>query len=348
MGGVAVVASLLTGCVVDEAEEAISVQQEHVVANGTPVAVLSVDAGVVSVGQLVEFRGHDSIDPEGGRLVFAWDMGDGTEVIQLASEFTHSYDAPGDYTVTLTVTDAWGAKASTQKLVTVSPADPLEALSISIFGDEEGVTLPERVNSGESVTFTGVAAGGEGELSWDWRLGDDAHIRLSGSEAVHQLSYQFFNKAQTLKVVTVSLDVRDAQGRFASRSVSLEIAPSEQGQTLSEEGQYQGEWRWMLAEGEDEDPSGIGMCAFHASRLRFEHVAGEGLFRGYEMRHQEIMTSYTGQLQGRNFTLKDDAYRVQTIEGVFESDATFTGTYRVNFPGLPECSSPRQVVGFRL
>lgn len=59
------------------------------------------------VGMMVMCDATASFDPEGGYLDFEWDWGDGstTPSILAGAEESHSYDAPGTYTITLTVTD---------------------------------------------------------------------------------------------------------------------------------------------------------------------------------------------------------------------------------------------------
>lgn len=59
------------------------------------------------VGMMVMCDATASSDPEGGYLDFEWEWGDGhtTPSILAGDEESHSYDAPGTYTITLTVTD---------------------------------------------------------------------------------------------------------------------------------------------------------------------------------------------------------------------------------------------------
>lgn len=80
-----------------------------VVVNEPPVADAGVDLLDACVGCVyddVQFDGTASYDPEGGRLFFSWDFGDGN--YGTGPSPNHAYAAPGVYTVTLTVTDDSG------------------------------------------------------------------------------------------------------------------------------------------------------------------------------------------------------------------------------------------------
>ena len=56
-----------------------------------------------TVGVAVSFNGSGSSDPLGQALSYAWAFGDGGTAT--GSKPTHTYTAPGNYTVSLTVTD---------------------------------------------------------------------------------------------------------------------------------------------------------------------------------------------------------------------------------------------------
>lgn len=84
--------------------------------NLAPTAILSAGCAVLTC----QFDGADSIDPDGTIVTHVWDFGDGTTGTGLTP--THTYDDPGTYTVTLTVTDDDGAADSSSDSVQVSEA----------------------------------------------------------------------------------------------------------------------------------------------------------------------------------------------------------------------------------
>jgi PKD repeat protein len=56
-------------------------------------------------------------DPDGDRLSYEWDFGDGAGAF--GRNATHTYRQPGTYEATVTVTDARGATGTDQVTVTV-------------------------------------------------------------------------------------------------------------------------------------------------------------------------------------------------------------------------------------
>lgn len=110
-------------------------------------------------GLTCDFTGSGS-DPEGGPLQLSWDFGDGESGTGPAP--SHTYDAPGDYTVTLTVIDDAGATATS--IVEVEAVqenrDPVAAFTFDC----------------TELTCTFDASGSEDpdgdELELDWEFGD--------------------------------------------------------------------------------------------------------------------------------------------------------------------------------
>lgn len=74
------------------------------------------------VDETVFFSAEDSYDPDGIIIEYFWDFGDETH--GTGETIEHVYHAPGDYTVTLTVTDNEGQTDVCEEVVTVSPPTP--------------------------------------------------------------------------------------------------------------------------------------------------------------------------------------------------------------------------------
>jgi len=75
--------------------------------NRPPVAEFSESASIVYTGEVINFDASDSYDPDGYIVSYSWDFGDGTTASGVT--VSHSYIDNGEYTVTLTVTDDFGA-----------------------------------------------------------------------------------------------------------------------------------------------------------------------------------------------------------------------------------------------
>jgi hypothetical protein len=87
------------------------------------------DSGVVD--ELITFDGSDSTDPNDDALTFRWDFGDGSSGEGKTVE--HTYDEPGDYTVTLTVEDETGLTDSYKATVTIDDKEDSDTVENDLF-----------------------------------------------------------------------------------------------------------------------------------------------------------------------------------------------------------------------
>ena len=86
--------------------------------NHPPTVAIAVnDIPKTSVGYF--FDGRGSNDPDGEIIYYKWNFGDGSVLTQTTTH-THTYLAPGIYTVTLTVTDNLSATATTAITLPIS------------------------------------------------------------------------------------------------------------------------------------------------------------------------------------------------------------------------------------
>jgi 6-phosphogluconolactonase (cycloisomerase 2 family) len=78
--------------------------------NQGPTAVLADAEGVINQG--IAFDASRSHDPDGGIARYDWDFGDGNTAPDGGPNATHVYSQPGQYRVTVTVTDNEGCSAT--------------------------------------------------------------------------------------------------------------------------------------------------------------------------------------------------------------------------------------------
>lgn len=149
-----------------------------------------------------------SYDPDGTIKSWEWSFGDGRTGSGLST--THKYDVAGPYSVTLTVTDDQGAKASATKDVLVVSTQPNQP-PIASFGWDPGTP---RV--GEVVAFDSTSSDPDGVIqSWEWSFGDGK--TGSGSSVTHK-----YEAKGTYSVTLTVIDDRGAAS-WATKDVSVVI-----------------------------------------------------------------------------------------------------------------------------
>ena len=145
--------------------------------NQPPVADAGPDQSGV-VGQPVSFNGGGSSDRDGYIVSYLWDFGDGSQGNSIST--SHTYSAPGVYTVTLTVTD--NASATDTDTATVTITDPGASPPVANAGpDQSGLVS-------QTLTFNGNASyDPNGYLvSYTWDFGDGGFA--SGAVVTHAYS----------------------------------------------------------------------------------------------------------------------------------------------------------------
>lgn len=118
-----------------------------------PVAVLSLSPNPCFPGDTVTFDGTDSYDPDGTVTGYAWTFEDGTPATSSADTGTVTWATPGEYEVTLIVTDGTGVKSSPARAIQVVD-DPGGAYFI---GTDSGVWLTEDGGQHWEARSTGLS-----------------------------------------------------------------------------------------------------------------------------------------------------------------------------------------------
>jgi len=179
-------------------------EKEITIANQPPVANAGPDRIVTT--RTVEFNGSESYDPDGEIVAWHWSFGDGTtgtgKVVQ------HTYANDGTYTVTLNVTDDFGAYATDTCQITVDTSSPITTAELNGTMGSNGwfvsnVTVTLSVNetvSGVNATYYRLDGG-------NWSIYEEPFT--ISDEGVHLLEFYSDDEAgnvESVKNVTIKID----------------------------------------------------------------------------------------------------------------------------------------------
>lgn len=166
-------------------------------------------------GLTVTVDGSGSTDPDGTIVSYAWSWGD-LSTDAAGPTANHTYPAPGNYSVRLTVTDNEGLSAEASRVVTVERLSAENIPPVAVFsGTTRFLTLS--VTAAESFDPDGAIVA----YAWDW--GDESPPG-TGMNATHSYSIEG-NK-------TVRLTVRDNQEASAETSRTFTLSRENSPPTL--------------------------------------------------------------------------------------------------------------------
>ena len=177
-----------------------------------PTAAFTVAPGTPATGTPVTFDASGSGDPDGTIARYRWDLdGNGTFETDGGSDPTtsHSYAAPGSYTVHLEVTDDDGAKAVAAQDVDVTNRGPTASFTAP---DPAEVGEPGLFDASASADPDGAVVG----YRWDFD-GDGSYEFDAGSDPT--VLYTF----TTPGTRTVRLEVSDADGGSALAQQAVRV-----------------------------------------------------------------------------------------------------------------------------
>ncbi|MCK4971584.1 MAG: PKD domain-containing protein, partial [Thermoplasmata archaeon] len=163
-----------------------------VLKNQPPEARIVVTTIFVQTGELVRFQ-SDSDDPEGARLVYAWDLDGDGKIDSNAENPAWTYQREGDYMVTLTATDDHGQSDTDQITITVS-----QTYSVNV-----DISSPIRdLDPGETFAFRAT-------ISNDGNGNDQIRVSLSGqNNAWATLEKSLISLSATEKqTITITVEV---------------------------------------------------------------------------------------------------------------------------------------------
>ena len=175
---------------------------------------------------------------------YSWDFGDGNS--SSLPNPSHTYDAPGFYTVTLTVTDDEGTISTFEDAVTVNPLPDL------VITNPDPVCEPETVDLTHADVTDGSTLYGAALTYWE---DVDATIALANPGAVSE-SGTYYIKAETTEgcfdIQAVEVVIEDALEAFIEedQAICYDTAPDPLTSTVTGGGgEYSYQWWTALPDG---------------------------------------------------------------------------------------------------
>jgi ELWxxDGT repeat protein len=181
--------------------------------NHAPVA-RAVTVGGLPTERGVQLVGSESTDPDGDPLTYSWSFGDGTTAS--VRDPLHVFADDGTYSVTLTVTDPYGAQDTTSMTVVVANVAPTTTISSVTAG-----TGGDQVRVSFSATDPGPddqAAGFTYRVDWG-----DGTVETIPATPGNATGLTQGHTYQTAGVYRVQVSAADQDGTFGPAATSIDI-----------------------------------------------------------------------------------------------------------------------------
>jgi PKD repeat protein len=183
----------------------------------TPV----IDAPALLEAHMHETYSDPATDPStadtNAGFTYTWNFGDGTAVVTGEAP-SHTYAAPGNYTITVTATDQNGGSGSTTTPVTVLPA-PTASFSGPVSVNE---------GTGTAQVSFGNPTGGTGIYTYSYDFNNDGNFEITGSSsATATIPESYLDDGPSTRVVHGR--ITDSGGNFTDYTTSIHVinvAPS--------------------------------------------------------------------------------------------------------------------------
>ena len=175
-----------------------------------PTASAFADPSEGAAPLLVQFSAT-GLDPQGGRLEYEWDFGTGDGSGSFDQYPTYTYQEPGTYTATVTVTDPQG-KTGTDTVEIVVTEDGNVAPVVQAQATPRSGQAPLQVAFSARATD---ADGSAGDITYLWDF-DDAGANAFGATASHT-----YMEPGTY---TATVTATDGEGAFDTAEVTIVVA----------------------------------------------------------------------------------------------------------------------------
>ncbi|GEM_PF-5047972 len=159
--------------------------------NQTPVAAIASLPGILLSGTLLDLDGSASSDVDGSIAEYRWSFG-GAAADQTGASVMQRFDQPGQYRITLQVTDHEGLSAHADHWITVLDANTNAAPVALVSVSPKIGSFPLMVEADASASYD--LDGGTLQFTWTWPDGETTtgaqtqrQVDLSGSQSLHLL-----------------------------------------------------------------------------------------------------------------------------------------------------------------
>lgn len=186
-----------------------------------PVASASASPTSGIAPLLVNFSSSGSSSPDGGKLTYRWDFGDGGTSTKANPSYT--YRNPGNYTAKLTVTDRLNSGATATVAITVNSTGN-RAPAAAILTPANNSTY----SPGQTVNFSGTASDPDEPLSasamnWEVLLYHDTHFHPYLTTTGSSGSFVVENHTTGTFYYEIILTVTDSGGLKDTKKVRVNI-----------------------------------------------------------------------------------------------------------------------------
>jgi PGF-CTERM protein len=250
------------------------------VPNEDPTARVNVDPGDRGlddyhvVGEQIVLNASASTDNSGAITEYDWEYGDGANGTN-AAQVPYSYDEPGEYEVSVTVTDAVGNTDTATYTVEIVEPDGEDPTA-------RGEVEPTEVEAGAPLTLDGSDSDdNRGILAYQWDYDSDGSYDAATSNATLSPQSEPYGSAGTYNA---TLRVVDGNGNTANETIPVTVTepePPEIGEVSVQDDVSAGEEFEVSAAAEDE--SGIASVTYSFSDGTTETVEpGESVTHTFE------------------------------------------------------------------
>ena len=173
--------------------------------NTLPVAIFTADPVLGEVPLYMSFDASMSYDPdaEGSIVSYEWNYGDGTDPESGLTTSNHTYNTPGIYIVTLTVTDNAGSSDTASQTITVGSSNTCNPYGEPNYGleTEDGIFL--------------------------WKEGNVWHLRaVAGSSGWQKYIGSIVSDIPPISVTPVSLEASDTLDTSNAQEIIFDLRMS--------------------------------------------------------------------------------------------------------------------------